>query len=53
MTNSSGLMRLLEVTVSGEIFSRKMTESRASRRDTRHKRPRLVSISFTPVSSVR
>lgn len=46
-------MRLLDVTVSGEIFSRKITESRARSRDTRHNSPRLVSISFTPASSFR
>jgi len=46
-------MRLLDVTVSGEIFNRKMTESRARSRDTRQSSPRLVNISFTPASSLR
>jgi len=41
------------VTVSGEIFSRKITERRAKSRDTRQSSPRLVSISFTPAASLR
>lgn len=47
---SSGLIRLLGVTVNGEIFSRKISESSANSRDTRHNRPRLVRVSLAPAS---
>ena len=47
---SSGLIKLLGVTVNGEIFSRKIKESSANSRDTKHSRPRLVSVSLAPAS---
>ena len=47
---SSGLIRLLGVTVNGEIFSKKINESNANNNDTRHNKPKLVNVSFAPVS---
>lgn len=46
---SSGLIRLLGVTVNGEILSRKTSDSSASSNETKHSNPKLVSISLTPV----
>lgn len=43
-----GYSSWLEVTVNGDILSKNIRERIASRRETRHSNPRLVSISLTP-----